>query len=104
MTLKDNIEMSGNQTVEVKLQRRGNLPVSVIKASCRMQGGCHMNKPPGDPPLVPIEQDLAKVYAFKCKLQRIIFFKQSSFLLLFPIIIIWIIYVYYSLQACFQAP
>lgn len=59
-----------------------------------MQGGCHMNKPPGDPPLVPTEQDLAKVYAFQFKLQRIIFFKQSSFLLFFSIIIILIIYIY----------
>lgn len=72
--------MSRNQT-EVKLQNRGTLLVSMIKASCWMQGGCRMNKPLGDPYKVPTEQDLAKIYAFKFKLQRIYLLKQSSFLL-----------------------
>ena len=57
--------MSRNQTVEVKKQSRGNL--SVMKASCWLQGGYDMDKPPGGPYLVHTEQDPAKVYAFKIK-------------------------------------
>ena len=57
--------MSRNQTVEVKIQSRGNL--SVMKASCWLQGGYDMDKPPGGPYLVHTEQDPAKVYAFKIK-------------------------------------
>lgn len=34
MTLKDNMEVSRNQAVEVKLPSRGSVPVSVMKESC----------------------------------------------------------------------